>query len=443
MSFRLGHPVLIAIVTAPLALAAEPAIAAPARAGTSARPKSASSVDERGRLGRLHELVAASYDSARGGFVDKSGQPSEGAVELGLHLGRDAAAADWRRRSLTTIAWMNSLMDTVSGGYVTRRPRSPAEGAAFESRTDVNGRRLAMLVAAWRTTGDERYRKDATRVARYMDRILLDGLSSFFSTPGGTSGFPIDRFFTASAGQRVRHGETEVVGDVWAPPSSEAWLGLDNLGRDMFSRLVYGARTTITIALATTLLSFGIGCTLGFSAAATGRWLDMPREPLAGDTAAQFARVAALKAETALLPTKAVDYSVYQRGCPDIQFHGGKITELIANPPTIAFLRELFGSDVVLMSVVYARSEPGHPGISLHADGQPCGSGIVGYEGSCTWLVRVLYYLDDLTPQRSPFKACASARGPAARSPAWAALSRGGRSPAKAISRSRANGSCD
>lgn len=115
-------------------------------------------------------------------------------------------------------------------------------------------------------------------------------------------------------------------------------------------------------------------------------------------------QVASLKAETAQLPTKAVDYSVYQRGCPDIQFHGGKITELIANPPTIAFLRELFGSDVVTMSVVYARSEPGHPGISLHADGQPYGSRIFGFEGSCPWLVRVLYYLDDLTEEVSPFR---------------------------------------
>jgi hypothetical protein len=115
-------------------------------------------------------------------------------------------------------------------------------------------------------------------------------------------------------------------------------------------------------------------------------------------------QVAELKAETAQLQTKAVDYSVYQRGCPNIQFHGGRITELLAHPPTIAFLRELFGTDVVTMSYVYARSEPGHPGISLHADGQPYGSRIFGFEGSCPWLVRVLYYLDDLTKDVSPFR---------------------------------------
>ena len=52
----------------------------------------------------------------------------------------------------------------------------------------------------------------------------------------------------------------------------------------------------------------------------------------------------------------------------------------------------------------YARSEPGHPGISLHTDGQPYGSKIFGFEGSCPVLVRVLYYLDDLTAEVSPFR---------------------------------------
>jgi hypothetical protein len=115
-------------------------------------------------------------------------------------------------------------------------------------------------------------------------------------------------------------------------------------------------------------------------------------------------QVAALKVETAQLPTKAVDYSEYQRNCPNVQFRGGKITELIANPPAIKFLREVFGDDVVMMTYSYARSEPGHPGISLHADGQPYGSRIFGYEGSCPWLIRVLYYLDDLTEEVSPFR---------------------------------------
>ena len=111
-----------------------------------------------------------------------------------------------------------------------------------------------------------------------------------------------------------------------------------------------------------------------------------------------------LKAETATFETKAVDYSVHQRYCSHVQFRGGAVTELVAHPPTMAFLRALMGDNIILMSYHYARSEPGHPGISLHADGQPYGSEIFGYEGSCPWLVRVLYYLDDLTPDVSPFR---------------------------------------
>ncbi len=111
-----------------------------------------------------------------------------------------------------------------------------------------------------------------------------------------------------------------------------------------------------------------------------------------------------LKAETAQLETRAVDYSVHQRGCPNIQFRGGAITELVAHPPALAFLRELCGDEIIIMHYGYARSEPGHPGISLHTDGQPYGSQIFGYEGSAPFIVRVLYYLQDLTPEVSPFR---------------------------------------
>lgn len=116
------------------------------------------------------------------------------------------------------------------------------------------------------------------------------------------------------------------------------------------------------------------------------------------------AHVARLKKRTALLETTPVDYSPYQRVRPNIQFEGGELTDLIAHRPAVAFLRELFGDDLVLMTYAYARSEPGHPGISLHTDGQPWGSKIFGSEGSCPVMVRVLYYLDDLTAKVAPFR---------------------------------------
>ena len=71
------------------------------------------------------------------------------------------------------------------------------------------------------------------------------------------------------------YSETEVVGDVWLMPNQDNWLGTDHLGRDMFTRLVYGARNTIAIAFVTTILSFVVGSILGFFAATLGGWTDL------------------------------------------------------------------------------------------------------------------------------------------------------------------------
>jgi peptide/nickel transport system permease protein len=70
------------------------------------------------------------------------------------------------------------------------------------------------------------------------------------------------------------YGEADLIGDVWAPPGAGAWLGLDNLGRDMLSRILYGAQTTIAIAFASTFLAFLLGVTSGFTAALAGRRID-------------------------------------------------------------------------------------------------------------------------------------------------------------------------
>lgn len=71
------------------------------------------------------------------------------------------------------------------------------------------------------------------------------------------------------------YGQSQSVGDTWATPSAQMLLGADQIGRDMVTRLIYGARTTIGIAAATTLLSFFIGITSGFTAAVAGAWADI------------------------------------------------------------------------------------------------------------------------------------------------------------------------
>lgn len=70
------------------------------------------------------------------------------------------------------------------------------------------------------------------------------------------------------------YGEAEVVGKAYQWSSVENWLGTDQIGRDLLSRLIYGARNTIGIALITTLISFLFGGTLGVLAALKRGWLD-------------------------------------------------------------------------------------------------------------------------------------------------------------------------
>ncbi|KUM24287.1 ABC transporter permease [Mesorhizobium loti] len=76
------------------------------------------------------------------------------------------------------------------------------------------------------------------------------------------------------APQLAPYGEAEIVGTQFEPWSSTFWLGTDNLGRDMFTRLIYGARNTIGIALLTTALAFSIGSTAGLAAATFSGWTD-------------------------------------------------------------------------------------------------------------------------------------------------------------------------
>ena len=70
------------------------------------------------------------------------------------------------------------------------------------------------------------------------------------------------------------YSQAETVSDTWAPSSSAFWMGTDQIGRDMMSRIIYGARMTIGIALVTTILSFIIGTILGLLASTGGAVID-------------------------------------------------------------------------------------------------------------------------------------------------------------------------
>ena len=70
------------------------------------------------------------------------------------------------------------------------------------------------------------------------------------------------------------YGMAEVVGDVWEPMSPTHWLGTDSIGRDLLSRMIWGGRVTIFVAVCATLIAFITGVVLGFLAAVAGGWVD-------------------------------------------------------------------------------------------------------------------------------------------------------------------------
>jgi peptide/nickel transport system permease protein len=70
------------------------------------------------------------------------------------------------------------------------------------------------------------------------------------------------------------HSPTEFVGPPVAGPSAKAWLGTDYIGHDVLSRVLWGGRTVISLALAATVIGLLLGVALGMIAGYARRWLD-------------------------------------------------------------------------------------------------------------------------------------------------------------------------
>jgi peptide/nickel transport system permease protein len=64
------------------------------------------------------------------------------------------------------------------------------------------------------------------------------------------------------------------VGGLYDSPSSTAWLGTDNFGRDVFTQLMYGVRTSLIIGLIAGAVAIGIGLVLGTLAGFAGGWAE-------------------------------------------------------------------------------------------------------------------------------------------------------------------------
>lgn len=85
-----------------------------------------------------------------------------------------------------------------------------------------------------------------------------------------------------------------------APPDADHWFGTDQLGRDVFSRVIVGARDILTVAPLSTLLSTVLGAALGLTMGYFGGWIDEVLSRLVDAVLALPTVIVALLALTAL-----------------------------------------------------------------------------------------------------------------------------------------------
>ncbi len=172
---------------------------------------------------------------------------------------------------------------------------------------------LGVVVLAWLAWAYMQGRSEDTAIANkfFFLRIAIEGFIIFaiaawvfrlFGRSVGTAGTKklfrsmpltasfgiltilIYAIFAIFAGAIAPYGQEQIIpgvaanvipgGDPTLGGNPDFPLGTDQIGRDILSRLIYGAQNTVGIAFATTVLAFLLGGTLGFLAATLGGWLD-------------------------------------------------------------------------------------------------------------------------------------------------------------------------
>ena len=175
-----------------------------------------------------------------------------------LMIGASCVAAYYHRRdafmvlfSLTLASFLMGLL----GGEVWLRYVAIAIGLLFAS---------AGLAYSFREFLVQTLPRDLAKVMRSAPLTASFGL------------FVIVVYVVAAVFAPViaPYGEAEVIGSSYAPPDDKMILGGDQLGRDMFSRIIYGARNTVGIAVLTTAIAFLVGSFAGLMAATLGGWVD-------------------------------------------------------------------------------------------------------------------------------------------------------------------------
>ncbi|GHJ46523.1 peptide ABC transporter permease [Catellatospora sp. TT07R-123] len=151
---------------------------------------------------------------------------------------------------------------------------TPVDTSTTEVRTDaapakeIEGRSLGRI--AW-----TRLKRDRVAMAGGIVIILLVLMAVFAPLIVKWFGHPVDEYHDGPEFLDQSTGGVPVSGPLNSGISSDFWFGLEpQKGRDIFSRIVFGARISLLIAFLATLLSVTIGATLGVVAGYLGGWVD-------------------------------------------------------------------------------------------------------------------------------------------------------------------------
>jgi peptide/nickel transport system permease protein len=107
---------------------------------------------------------------------------------------------------------------------------------------------------------------------------MTEGLRRLLATPQGRIGGALVTLvgLVALAGPALAplNPETFHFGDRFASPGAQFWLGADQFGRDILSRLLHGARATVLMAAFASVLAAAFGAVIGAGSAFLGGWAD-------------------------------------------------------------------------------------------------------------------------------------------------------------------------
>ena len=134
-------------------------------------------------------------------------------------------------------------MDTT-----TTRPNTAARQPLPSLAPPLRERVRNLVVALWRSRGSVRF-----GMLTIVLLILVSVLAPVIAP------FGVDQ---------------QDLANVLARPGARHWLGTDNLGRDLFTRILWGGRVPLLVAAVATLVAASLGITIGLIAGLAGGWLD-------------------------------------------------------------------------------------------------------------------------------------------------------------------------